>query len=92
MVEETTIAIIGIFIAAFWFLCTYIALSLKCFWMSKGSDFPRFQLLIGNWIFIWKFISRQRCIDRVRRYLVSLVCAAVAMLVGIVGFLRADGM
>lgn len=76
-----------LFVACTWFLISYLVLAFKCFALSKGADFPRYQLLIANPIFMYRFIFRLGHFESVRNLVVSTLLSVVAIIVGVVLYL-----
>ena len=83
----TNVSLTILFVACIWFFVSHIVLAARCFLLSKGSAIPRFQLLIANPIFMYRFIFRMGNLARVRGLVASELVSFAVILLGIPFFL-----
>jgi len=83
-----TIILIGIFVGPVLLEAGYAALCRRCYRLSAGlAKYWRVQILIGNFIFVFRCLRQLSSVRAVRRELILLGIGFAAFVASIVSFL-----
>lgn len=84
--EQVAMVIMGLCTSGIWIVCSYLALCLKCFFLSKGTPYKRHKIIIGDIVEVYSFIKNENRMKDVSWYVVSLCMGILGLLVSTIAF------